>query len=225
MITLFPKAETKPEELPTDPALARLAFLARHLDDLQTIRLAGIPIALMELPLLDRLPHGPQAIIMAVTTALSVAWYYLVRRWFRSRYGRSWVAIDVPENSWTPTTIVGFVIFFILMGWFDQLMGSSSKNHHFVNVAGLIGVSSWLGQVVRDRTNLLLRRSVYKYSGFASVVCFVPILLTGFTTYARRVQIDSLALYGSILLSLALFDAWLLHYTFAQTKAEGEATA
>jgi hypothetical protein len=224
MITLFPKAETKPEELPADPALARLAFLARHLDDLQTIRLAGIPIALIELPLLDRLPHGPQAVIMAVTIVLSVAWYYLVRRWFCSRYGRSWVATDMPENSWTPATIVGFVIFFLLMEWFDQLIGSPVKNHS-LNVAGLIGISSWLGKVVRDRTNLPLRRSVYKSSGIASLVCFGPIILTGFTAHARRVQIDCLALYGSILFSLALFDAWLLHHTFAQTKAEGEGTA
>ena len=220
MITLFPRAETKPAELPTDPELARLAFLARHLDDLQTIRLAGIPIALMELPLLDRLPHGTQALLMAVTTAISIAWYFLVRQWFCGRYGRSWVAADVPENSWTSSTIIGVVIFFLLMGWLDQLMGSPAKNHSF-NIAGLSGVSIWLGRVVKDRTNLPLRRTVYKTSGLASFVCFVPILLTGFTAHARMVQIDSLALYGSILLSLALFDAWLLRRTFAQTKTEG----
>ena len=224
MITLFPRAETKAEELPADPALARLAFLARHLDDLQTIRLAGIPIALMELPLLDRLSHGPQAVIMAVTIGLSVAWYYLVGQWFRSRYGRSWVATNVPENSWTPSVIVGFAIFFLLMEWLHQLMGGPAK-HHSANVAGLIGLSSWHGGVVRDRTNLPLRRTVYKSLGFASLVCFVPILLTGFTAHAREAQIDGVALYGSILFSLALFDAWLLRHTFAQTKADGDGRA
>ena len=224
MITLFPKALTKPEELPADPALARLAFLARHLDDLQTIRLAGIPIALMELPLLDRLSQGSQAVIMAFTAALSVVWYYLISRWFRSRYGRSWVATNVPENSWTPSIIVGFTIFFLLMEWLDQLMGSPLKNHS-VNVAGLIGISGWLGMVAKDRTNLPLRRTIYKFSVFASFVCFVLIILTVFTSQARRVALDSLALYGSILFSLALFDTWLLGHTFAQTRAKGETTA
>jgi hypothetical protein len=198
MITLFPKAETRPEELPADPALARLAFLARHLYDLQTIRLAGLPIALIELPLIDHLPHRPQGLTMAVTTALSVAWYFLVRQCFRSRYGRSWVAINVPENSWRPTTIVGFFIFFLLLEWLDQLMGSPLKNNHGVKVAGLIGISSWFGMVVRDRTNLPLRRTVYKFSALASLVCFVPTVVIGFTAHARRFEIDSVALYGSI---------------------------
>ena len=224
MITLFPKAKTKPEELPADPVLARLAFLARHLDDLQTIRLAGIPIALMELPLLDALSHRSQAVLMAVTTALSVVWYYVIRQRLRSRYGRSWVANNVPENSWTPSIIVGFTVFFLLMEWLDQLIGSPLKNHG-VNVAGLIGISSWLGMVVKDRTNLPLRRAVYKFSAIASLVCFVPIILMGFTSHARRVETDGVALYGSILFSLALFDAWLLRDTFAQAKAEGEGRA
>ena len=222
MITLFPKAEAKPEELPADPALARLAFLARHLDDLQTVRLAGIPVALMELPFLAGMPHRAQAITIAVTAALSVAWYYLSREWFRSRYGRSWVGDNTPENSWTPATIVGFTLFFLVVEWLH--LTSGSLGNHSVNLGGLIGVSLWLGRIVRDRTNLPLRRTVYRFSALASFVCFVPILLAIFMSYTRKLQLDGLALYGSVLLSLAVFDAWLLHDTFAQARA-GEQTA
>jgi hypothetical protein len=226
MITLFPKAETKPEELPDDPQLARLAFLARHLDDLQTIRLVGISIALMELPLLDHAPHRTQAITMAVTAVLSVAWYYLSRHWFRNRYGRSWNTPVEWDNAggWSPGIIVGFVIFGLCVVWSDQLMATPAKNHS-INIVFFIGISAWLGRMVRDRTNLPLRRTIYRSSGFASVVCFLPILLTAVTTHSRRVQLGSISLYGMILFGVSLFDAWLLHRTFAQIKAQGVETA
>lgn len=226
MITLLPKAEAKPEELPDDPQLARLAFLARHLDDLQTIRFGGIPIALMELPLLDHAPHRTQAITMAVTAVLSIVWYYLSRHWFRTRYGRSWSTPLEWDNvgGWSPSVIVGAAVFAIFVVWSDQLMSTPAKNHS-IQIVCFIGISAWLGRMVRDRTNLPSRRTLYKASGFASVACFVPILLTAFTIYSRRVELVSISLYGMILFGVSLFDAWLLHQTFAQIKAKGEETA
>jgi hypothetical protein len=229
LITLFPKAQTQPEELPADPALARLAFLARHLDDLQSIRLVGIPIAFMELPVLDTLPHGTQAITMGLTVALSVGWFYVSRYWFRSRYGRSWSTDDRWDyrGGWSSGMIIGFTIFGLLITWLDQLTSLPAKNHA-MNTTWLIGVGAWFGQVVRDRTNLPKRRTVYKFAGLGVVVCLPCILLVGlfgFAAYSRRVSLDIFALMGAVLFGLALFDLWLLRQTFAQIKTQGDETA
>jgi hypothetical protein len=223
LITLFPKAAAKPEELPDDPHLARLTFLARHLDDLQTIRFAGIPVALMELPLLDRASHHAQIITLAVTIALSVAWYYFSRHWFQGHYGRSWNDASMMEYSggWTPRTVVAFTAFGVLFCWFELLAFNPAK-HHLVNMWWIMGMAVWSGRIVRDRTNLSIRRTVYKFSALAYIFCVLPILLTAFAAYAHTVQLYSLSLFGTVLFAVALFDATLLHRTFAQIKGHGK---
>jgi len=222
MITLFPRAQTAPEELPCDPELARLTFLARHLNDLQSIRLADIPIAMMQLPLLNVISHRTQMTAMIVTAMLSVVWFYTSGAWFRHRYGRAstWSdsTADLP-NGWTRTYAVGFAIFGLLMGWIDVLTASSAHQTRLINMVLFIGIGQCMGQVIRDRTNLLLRRTVYRSVAIGSFFSMLSVLPGAFI-HSLAPSLFGLAGYGLLLLGLTVFDAWLLQRTFRSTQVQ-----
>ena len=212
MISIFGKnvIAARPE-LPADPELARLTFLARHFEDLQSIRYLGIYLLLMETPLLDCLPQRSALLVATGTAICGVLCFFGWRRWTAEHYGRIQSAGD--DDTYPFEWIFPAALLFqALMALADAI--GTGKSSTAVHILGAGFVANQWNMRRADRTNLPIRRTVYKAVAVGVVGNVLLVLFARHNSF----WLDCNALLGTLFLAASMFDAWLLAWCFRRLK-------
>ncbi len=188
----------------------RLEFVARHFNDLQTIRLAPIPFAMLLAPAWHLLPHlsrgGAWAgLLLFLVTVGGFYWWSTIA--IRRRYG------TVKQSTKEASRMRGHPVI-ILLSLAVVVVLVSSQAHHTPwadNYITLMVLSTMLITIL-DRTNLASRRMVWAL-GLVILFGAGPFLLD----VDGGAAIFSLA--GAVWLSLSTFDFLLLRRILAKSSA------
>lgn len=190
----------------------RLEFITRHFKDLQTIRFAPLPIAMLLAPVLPETSRMSKGTAWAVLLAifLTVGGFYWWTTAAIRRYGSIRLSRDERlRMRLHPIILVLFLFMSAGQTWF-YFFGPRA---HYWAVYTLFTVLIIMLQPILDSTNPASRRIAW---GIGVAVLFTAgPLLYGFN---RDMAFSPLA--GGVWLSLSIFDFLLLRRTFAEISAE-----
>jgi hypothetical protein len=188
----------------------RLEFITRHFNDLQTIRLAPLPMAMLLAPAAHRMPHMIRGVAWGalLTFFLGVAGFY----WWstvaiRRRYGSVKVSRD--EARRRRPLVIRAIQLIVLAGllWFGFFARTYFWDLYIPSTI-LIGMLT----TVVDSTNVASRRVAWAIG-----------LVVLFSAGPLLVGVDGGAaiffLAGGVWLSLSIFDFVLLRRTFTEISA------
>jgi hypothetical protein len=184
----------------------RLEFLARHFGDLQMIRFAPLPAAMMLAVFAPPVSHLSRSVAWAMLLGF-LALLVGVYRWstlaIRRRYGsvtRS--AQDAQRIERHPLIVALNIMAAVLMGYCYF-----SPHSYFFDVYIAFTILVLMLRIILDPTNLPIRRTSWMI-GLLVLFSAGPFLL--------HVSGAAVALIGAVWLSLSIFDFLLLRRTFAQ---------
>lgn len=191
--------------------MQRLEFITRHFKDLQSIRFAPLPIAMLLAPALPDTPHLSRstawAVLMAILlTAGGFYWWstIAIRRYGSVRLSRE----KGLRMRLHPIISALFMLMFLAQTWFYFF----GPRKHYWDVYTLGTVLIIMLIPILDSTNPASRRIAW---AIGAVVLFgAGPLLYGID---RDMAFSPLA--GGVWLSLSIFDLLLLRRTFAEISA------
>lgn len=183
----------------------RLEFITRHFNDLQTIRFAPIPLAMLFAPVARRMPHIGTSAARAALVVFSICGFGFYR-WstvaIHRRYGSVRVSrVDAPWRSALRILMALGVLWF---GFFDR------GNYADFYISATIFVA--MLSTILDRTNPLNRRLAWS-------IGLVVLLSAGLLLVGADGGAAIFSAAGAVWLSLSLFDFLLLRRTFAEISA------
>ena len=191
------------------PNPSRLEFLTRHFSDLQTIRFAPVPAAMMLAIAAHRMPHLGRgaAWAMLIGFLVLIAGVY---RWstlaIRRRYGSVRQSGSEAMRMRRHPILAGLNIVAATMLIFNFF---APHSYYWALYSALIVLIVML-QTILDFTNLASRR-------FAWTIGLV-VLFTG-GPFLVGIDGAAISLTGAVWLSLSVFDFLLLRRIFAETVA------
>ena len=193
------------------PNLERLEFITRHFKDLQTIRLAPLPIAMLLAPALPDTLHMSRGEAWAVLVAilLTVGGFYwwstaAIRRYGSVRLSRE-ERLRMRQH---PIIFALFVVMLLAQTWFYFF----GPRNHYWDAYSLFTVLIIMLQPILDFTNPASRR-------IAWATGLVVLFGTGPLLYGVNRDMAFSPLAGGVWLSLSIFDFLLLRRTFAEISA------
>jgi hypothetical protein len=189
------------------PNPQRLEFITRHFNDLQTIRLAPLPMAMLLAPVAHRVPHVGRGVAWGALLAFLLGvggFYWWTTIAIRRRYGS--VKVSRGEGRQQRPLVIRAIQLIVLAGllWFGFFARAYFWDLYIPSTI-FIGMLT----TVLDSTNTTSRRFAWAI-GLAVLFSAGP-LLVGIDGGAA---IFSLA--GGVWLSLSIFDFLLLRRTFAE---------
>jgi hypothetical protein len=197
------------------PNPQRLEFITRHFNDLQTIRLAPLPMAMLLAPAAHRLPHlsrsGAWGVLVAFLLVLG-GFYWWTTIAIRRRYGSVKVSRD--EGARRRPVVIRAIQVIVLAGllWFGFFARTYFWDLYIPSTI-FIGMLT----TVLDSTNVASRRIAWAIG-----------LMVLFSAGPLLVGVDGGAaifcLAGGVWLSLSIFDFLLLRRTFAEISADPPTT-
>jgi hypothetical protein len=193
------------------PNPQRLEFITRHFKDLQTIRFAPLPIAMLLAPALPDTSHMSRGTAWAVLMAilLTVCGFYLWSTVAIRRYGS--VRLSHEEGlrmRLHPIIFALFMVMFLAQTW-SYLFGPRT---HYWDVYILLTVLIIMLQPILDSSNPASRR-------IAWAIGLVVLSSAGPLLYGVNREVAFSPLAGGVWLSLSIFDFLLLRRTFAEISA------
>ena len=193
------------------PDRQRLEFITRHFKDLQTIRFAPLPIAMLLAPVLPDTSHMSRGTAWAVLMAilLTVGGFYWWSTVAIRRYGS--VRLSREEGlrmQLHPIIFALFMVMFLAQTWF-YFFGPRT---HYWDVFTLFTALIIMLQTVLDSTNPASRR-------IAWAIGLVVLFSAGPFLYGLNREVAFSPLAGAVWLSLSIFDFLLLRRTFAEISS------
>lgn len=193
------------------PNLQRLEFITRHFKDLQTIRFAPLPVAMLLAPALPDTSHMSRGTSWAVliTILSTIGGFYWWSTVAIRRYGS--VGLSREEGMrmrWHPIIFALFMVMFLAQTWF-YFFGPRT---HYWDVYTLFTVLIIMLQPILDSTNPAGRR-------IAWAIGLVVVFSAGPLLYGLNRDVAFSPLAGGVWLSLSIFDYLLLRRTFAEISA------
>jgi len=185
----------------------RLEFVTRHFGDLQTIRLAPVPVAMLLVPLAHRLPHVSVARALVLGFLFGVVGFY----WWstvaiKRRYGSVKLSRDeVQRMLFHPAIFALTMIMAAVLSWFYFF----APHTHYWDVYYVFSISIIMLRTILDSTNPIRRRGVWA-TGLVALFTAGPSLVAGGGV---------IALAGAVWLSISIFDFLLLRRTLAEISA------
>lgn len=186
----------------------RLEFITRHFNDLQTIRAAPAPLAMLLAPALRRMPHLSRvgAWVGLLVFLSIVGGFY---RWstvaIRRRYGSVKVSNDEEQRRRPPVVKTLQLVFIVALTWCFFLAHRSYFWELYLSSTIFIGMLT----MIVDSTNTTSRRIAWTIG-----------LVVLFSAGPFLIGVDGgsaiFCLAGGIWLALSLFDFLLLRRTFAE---------
>jgi hypothetical protein len=190
------------------PNPQRLEFITRHFNDLQTIRLAPLLMAMLLAPAAHHMPHMSRSVAWGALLAFLLTvggFYWWTTIAIRRRYGSVKVSRD--EGQRRRPLVIRAIQLIVLAGllWFGFFARTYFWDLYIPSTI-LIGMLT----TVLDSTNMASRRIAWAI-GLVVLFSAGPLLL----------GVDGGAaiffLAGGVWLSLSIFDFLLLRRTFAET--------
>jgi hypothetical protein len=198
------------------PDSSRLEFLTRHFGDLQTIRFAPVPTAMILAPAAHRMPHLSRSVAWATLLGfliLAVSGYLWITRAVRRRYGSVRQSTEDARRMLRHPVIVALnVVLAAALMWFYFI----APQTYYWDVYIAFTILIIMLQTILDPTNLASRRVAWAI-GLVVLFAAGPFLLS--------VNGGAIALAGAMWLSLGIFDFLLLRRIFAETSAASAAAA
>src|ERR1700733_13706573 len=193
------------------PPLQRLEFITRHFIDLQTIRFAPLPLAMLLAPALPDTLHMSRGTAWAVLVAilLTVGGFYWWSTAAIRRYGS--VRLSREERlrmRLHPIIFALFMVMFLAQTWF-YFFGTRK---HYWDVYSLFVVLIIMLHPILDSPNPDSRR-------IAWAIGLVVLFSAGPLLYGVNRDMAFSPLAGGVWLSLSMFDFLLLRRTFAEISA------
>jgi hypothetical protein len=187
------------------PNPQRLEFVTRHFKDLQTIRFAPLPIAMLLAPALPDTSHMSRGTAWAVLMAilLTVGGFYWWSTVAIRRYGS--VRLSREEGlrmRLHPIIFSLFMVMFLAQTWF-YFFGPRT---HYWDVYILLTVLIIMLQPILDSTNPASRRVAWAIG--------LVVFSAGPLLYGANREMAFSPLAGGVWLSLSIFDFLLLRRTF-----------
>jgi hypothetical protein len=188
-------------------AQERLIFLARNYNRLQNLRLAPFCILLIASPWTDLSRVG----IRASSAALCIcfAWYWLLKKYYRRRYGRiERKPIGPRDLPYFLTVLIAVLAYFLM-----RRLGSASESVLLIVPAGFI-----LAEGLAPH-NIVLRRTYYLMAGGVFLLTLLPDIFRRMPGHQFFHAYD-LSILGAVLLILAILDHILLIRSFPHPQRE-----
>ena len=193
------------------PPIQRLEFITRHFVDLQTIRFAPLPLAMLLAPTLPDTLHLTRGTAWAVLIAilLTVGGFY----WWSTVAIRRYGSVRLSRNERLrmrlhPIVLALFMVMFLAQTWFYFF----GPRKHYWDVYTLFTVLIIMLQPILDSTNPASRR-------IAWAIGLVVLFSAGPLLYGVNRDMAFSPLAGGVWLSLSIFDFLLLRRTFAEISA------
>jgi hypothetical protein len=194
------------------PDPQRVEFITRHFKDLQTIRFAPLPVAILFVPFINPAPHGN--VIVARTLFLIyllgiVGFYWWSTGAIKRRYGSVKLSNDDAQRrmNFPPATFALYMIMVAVQSWFYFL---DRRNYHW-EVYGVGFILIRMMQPILDSTNPSSRRVAWTVG---------LVVLFGAGYFLNRAESPAICfLVGGVWLSLSIFDFLLLRRTFAEISS------
>jgi len=191
------------------PDPQRVEFITRHFKDLQTIRFAPLPAAMLLIPFADRMPH----VSVGVARALLLGFLFGVVGFFRwstvairRRYGSVRLSNDLAQRMmFHPAILALNMIMVAVQSWFYFF---DRRNYHW-EVYGVGVLLIMMLRPILDATNPASRRIVWTI-GLVALFGAGPFL----NDVGDGAPVIFLA--GAVWLSISIFDFLLLRRTFAE---------
>jgi hypothetical protein len=193
--------------------LQRLEFITRHFKDLQTIRCAPLPIAMLLAPAVPD-PGGwhmsrSTAWVVLMTILLTVIGFY----WWATVAIRPYGSVRLSGKEGLrmrmhPIILGLFMVMFLAQTWFYFFRPRT----HYWDVYTLFTVLIIMLQPIFDSTNPASRR-------IAWAIGLVVLFSVGPLLYGVNRDLAFSPLAGGVWLSLSMFDFLLLRRTFAEISA------
>jgi hypothetical protein len=193
------------------PPLQRLEFVTRHFIDLQTIRFAPLPLAMLLAPVLPDTLHMSRGTAWAVLMAilLTVGGFYWWSTVAIRRYGSVGLSRDERlRMRMHPVVLALLVVMSLVQTWF-YFFGPRA---HYWAASTLFTVLIIMLQPILDSTNPASRR-------IAWAIGLVVLFSAGPLLYGVNRDMAFSPLAGGVWLSLSIFDFLLLRRTFAEISA------
>jgi hypothetical protein len=191
--------------------LQRLEFITRHFIDLQTIRFAPLPLAMLLAPALPDTLHMSRgaawAVLMAILFTFGGFYWWTtvaIRRYGSVRLSRE----ERLRMRLHPTIFALLMVMSLAQTWF-YFFGSRK---HYWDVYSLFTVFIIMLQPILDSTNPGSRRIVW-------AIGLVVLFSAGPLLYGVNRDMAFSPLTGGVWLSLSIFDFLLLRQTFAELSA------
>ena len=194
------------------PSPERLEFVTRHFGDLQTIRVAPGPVAMVLALTAHKMPHLSPSVargMLLVFLLLVGGFYWWSTVAIRRRYGSVKVSREEAQRmERRPIIFTLRTITVAALTWFYFIVPHTHFSDLYISSTIFIGMLT----IILDSTNLASRRIAW---AIGLVVLFTarPFLIG----LEGGAAIFSLA--GAIWLSLSIFDFLLLRRTFAEISA------
>jgi hypothetical protein len=200
------------------PNPQRAEFVTRHFKDLQTIRFAPAPAAMLLAPMMARIPNINGVIALALLLIFLfcvIGFYWWSTAAIKRRYGSVKLSRDEAQRMlFHPAIFVPYIIVVAVQSWFYFF---DRGNYHWEVYAVFILLIRMLGPIL-DFTNPVRRRVVWAI-GLVALFGAGPFLI----------DVDGGAaiflLGGAVWLSLSIFDLLLLRRTFAEISASPSSAA
>jgi hypothetical protein len=193
------------------PSPQRLEFVTRHFVDLQTIRFAPVPAAMVLALAAHRMPHlGPSAgrEMLLIFLLLVGGFYWWSTAAIRRRYGSVKISRKEAQRMQShPIIRALYAILFVGLLW-SRFFAHSHFSDLYISSTIFIGMLT----IILDSTNLASRRIAWTI-GLVVLFTAGPFLIG----LEGGAAIFSLA--GTVGLSLSVFDFLLLRRTFTEISA------
>ncbi len=190
----------------------RLEFVTSHFEDLQTIRFAALPLAMLAVPVVVRIPHiwGPMGLpFLAIFVLGGIGFYWWSTVAIKRRYGSvKALRVELVRRQQHPAILVLSMIMLATLLWFHFFAPSTRHTDLYLMFIVLIVML----QRILDAANPTRRRVVWAIGLVA---------LFGGGALLRDVDGGKwiFALGGAVWLSISIFDFLLLRRTFAGNAA------
>jgi hypothetical protein len=196
----------------------RLEFVTRHFRDLQTIRFAPVPVAMILAPAWHRMPHVSPSVargMLAVFLLCVAGFYWWSTVAIRRRYGSVRVSRDQAQRMRRhPIVAALYMIQLVALLWFAFF----APHTHYSDVYIASTVLIVMLMTILDSTNLASRRIAWAIG-----------LVVLFTAGPFLLDVDGgaaiFALAGAVWLSLSASDFLLLRRTFAEISSSPPSAA
>jgi hypothetical protein len=191
------------------PVPSRLEFLARHFGDLQTIRFAPVPAAMILAPAAHRMTHLSRSVAWAMllgALVLAVGVYRWSTLAIRRRYGSVRLSREEALRMTRHPIIVGLNVLAAALMCFYFF----ARHSYYWDLYIALTILTILLRTILDSTNLAGRRLAWA-AGLVVLFTAGPFLLS--------VNGGAIALAGAVWLSLSIFDFLLLRRIFAESSA------
>jgi hypothetical protein len=195
------------------PDPKRVEFVTRHFKDLQSIRFAPVPAAILLAPLAPPMTHMSRGAAWAVLLGFlfgAIGFYWWSTVAIKRRYGSVKVSSDEAQRRmmFHPAILGLFMIVVAVQSWFYFF---DRRNYHW-EVFALFTLLSRMLSTILDSTNPASRRVAWTI-GLVALFGAGPLL--------NRVgdAATVILLAGAVWLSISIFDFLLLRRTFAEISA------